>query len=63
MSKFVIIDNDCGIDDAWALNFLLNLDTNIKVLAITCVDGNTSVDNVIKNNLYFLKTAGRCEVI
>ncbi|XP_014271522.1 nucleoside hydrolase [Halyomorpha halys] len=62
MSKLVIIDNDCGIDDAWALNFLLNLDDTIKILAITCVDGNTGVDNVIKNNLYFLKTAERAEI-
>ena len=62
MSNLIIIDNDCGIDDAWALNFLLNLDKNIKILAITCVKGNTTVDNVYKNNIYFLNTAGRSEV-
>lgn len=46
-----IIDTDCGVDDAAAL--IMALDAHyrkeIKILAITCVAGNTDVDHVVKN--------------
>ncbi|KAK9510737.1 hypothetical protein O3M35_005463 [Rhynocoris fuscipes] len=61
MKRLVIVDNDSGVDDIWALNILLN-SSDIKVLGITCVNGNTTVDNVCRNNLYFLTTIGRCDI-
>ncbi|KAL0129337.1 hypothetical protein PUN28_004204 [Cardiocondyla obscurior] len=49
--KNVIIDCDAGIDDALALIVLLagHTDGRIKIKAITCVNGNTNVDNVVRN--------------
>jgi purine nucleosidase len=41
-----IIDTDCGIDDAQAVFLGLHY---WDVVAITCVAGNTIVDNVVKN--------------
>lgn len=60
--KYVVVDNDCGIDDAWALNVLLNSKSSLELLAITCVNGNTDVDHVCANNSYFLKVAGKSEI-
>jgi len=49
--RYVIIDTDCGIDDALAI--MLAADCHKKglmqLLAITCCYGNTSIDNVVKN--------------
>lgn len=36
---------------------------NVKVLAITCVDGNTTMENVIKNTWRILNGNQRSEVI
>ncbi|XP_029905059.1 inosine-uridine preferring nucleoside hydrolase [Myripristis murdjan] len=46
--KFVIIDTDCGIDDAQAIMMALAA-PHIQVLGITCVFGNTTVENVCQN--------------
>jgi inosine-uridine nucleoside N-ribohydrolase len=47
----IIVDCDAGIDDALALFILLagHREKIINVKAITCVNGNTTVNNVIKN--------------
>ncbi|XP_071565882.1 nucleoside hydrolase-like isoform X1 [Temnothorax nylanderi] len=47
----IIVDCDAGIDDALALIVLLagHTDGRIHVKAITCVNGNTKVDNVVRN--------------
>jgi inosine-uridine nucleoside N-ribohydrolase len=42
----VIIDTDCGVDDAFAILFGLE---SYDVIAITCVSGNSYVDNVCNN--------------
>lgn len=54
----IIVDVDAGTDDAWALFMLLRaMDEGLcDILAITCVHGNTSVDNVVKNVFRILKT-------
>ncbi|KAL6266964.1 hypothetical protein P5V15_000048 [Pogonomyrmex californicus] len=47
----IIVDCDAGIDDALALIILLagHTDKRLNVKAITCVNGNTKVDNVVRN--------------
>lgn len=47
----IVVDCDAGIDDALALIILLagHTDRRINIKAITCVNGNTKVDNVVKN--------------
>lgn len=44
----VIIDTDCGLDDAMAIMLAL-AEPEVEVLAITCVFGNTKVDKVVVN--------------
>lgn len=47
----VIVDCDAGIDDALALFLLLTAhkEERLNVEAVTCVFGNTTVNNVVKN--------------
>ena len=60
MFKKLLLDVDCGVDDAQAI--MLVLASTAKVLGITCVHGNTTVENVCKNVLRVLKVCGRFEV-
>lgn len=63
--KLVIFDTDMGFDDAWALQMILKAEKylkNVQVLAITVVNGNTTVDNVIKNTYHILNGLGRTDV-
>ena len=53
----VIVDVDTGMDDALALLFLAR-DPRIHLLAVTCVAGNTDVDQVVRNTLNVLHAAG-----
>lgn len=65
IEKYVIFDTDGGTDDAWALLMLLQAEKhlkNIKLLAITCVHGNTTIDNVIKNTYHILRLMDRSDV-
>jgi inosine-uridine nucleoside N-ribohydrolase len=64
ISRNVIIDVDVGSDDAWACLMLLKFEKkyNIKVQAITCVHGNTTVTNVAKNLIRVLRTIDRLDV-
>lgn len=54
-----------GADDAWALQMLLKAEKlmkNIKVIAITTVFGNTTVENAIKNTYRILDGLERTDV-
>jgi purine nucleosidase len=46
-----IVDTDCGVDDAQALFVLLSRHQRglLRVAAITCTHGNTSLHNVVQN--------------
>ncbi|XP_035508947.1 inosine-uridine preferring nucleoside hydrolase isoform X1 [Morone saxatilis] len=59
--KLVIIDTDCGIDDAQAIMMALAA-PNIEVLAVTCVFGNAAVENVCQNVLRVLSVC-KCKGI
>lgn len=60
----VIIDVDVGVDDYFAILLLLNAEKhgNIKIEAIFCTAGNTSLNNVCKNVMRLLKTVNRLDV-
>lgn len=62
--KFVVLDCDTGSDDAWALLFLLKADRvkKVNLLGVTCVNGNTSVDNAVENTLKILELSNRSNV-
>jgi pyrimidine-specific ribonucleoside hydrolase len=57
----VILDVDTGVDDALAI-LLAARHPSLELLAISCVDGNTPVDNVVTNTLTVLDAAGRPDV-
>ncbi|XP_030063339.1 uncharacterized protein LOC115472937 isoform X2 [Microcaecilia unicolor] len=59
--KLLLIDVDCGTDDAQAIMMALAA-PNVKILGITCVTGNTSLDNVCKNVLRVLKVCKRLDI-
>lgn len=63
--KFIIFDTDMGTDDVWALMMLLKAEKyfrNIKLLAITCVFGNSTMDNVLNNTFAILDNMMRSDV-
>ena len=57
----VIADVDTGVDDALALTFLAR-SPRIDLRAVTCVAGNTDVDQVLRNTLDVLALAGRPDI-
>ncbi|XP_063306623.1 inosine-uridine preferring nucleoside hydrolase-like [Pelobates fuscus] len=59
--KLLLIDVDCGTDDAQAIMMAI-ASPNVKILGITCVGGNTVLDNVCKNVLRVLKLCNRCDI-
>lgn len=65
IEKHVIFDTDMGCDDAWALQMILKAEKNLKklkVLAITLVNGNTTIDNALKNTYRILDGLDRTDV-
>lgn len=61
MVTHLIADVDTGIDDALALLFLIR-HPDVHLLAVTCVAGNTNVDQVVRNTLDVLQAAGAGDV-
>ncbi|KAM9710666.1 inosine-uridine preferring nucleoside hydrolase [Menidia menidia] len=61
MSKLLIVDVDCGVDDAQAIMLALAA-PHVRILAVTCVHGNTTVENVCKNTLRVLQACQRLEI-
>ena len=57
----VVLDVDTGVDDACAL-LLAALHPALDLRAVSCVGGNASVDEVVRNTLLVLETAGRPDV-
>ncbi len=57
----VILDVDTGIDDAFAL-LLAARHPALNLLGVTCVAGNAPLDDVVRNTLTVLETAGRTDV-
>ena len=62
MSKTsIILDVDTGVDDAFAVLFAAR-HAQLNLLGVTCVDGNTNVDQVVANTLKVLDAAGAAEI-
>lgn len=57
----MVIDCDAGIDDAVAIMIALS-QPNVDLIGITCVNGNTAIDNVTVNVLRVLQTCQRLEI-
>ena len=57
----VIMDVDTGIDDAFALMLAVR-HPDVDLRAVTCVGGNTGVDQVVANTCYVLDAAGAGEI-
>lgn len=61
MKRNLILDVDTGVDDAFAILFAAR-HPDINLLGITCVDGNTNLENVIANTLKTLDAAGAGDI-
>lgn len=57
----LILDVDTGIDDAFALLFAAR-HPEINLLGVTCVDGNTNLNQVVINTLKVLDAAGAGDI-
>ena len=54
MKQKIIIDTDCGSDDAMAIAMAMN-DTKYEVLMISTVAGNVTLDQATDNTLLTLE--------
>ncbi|XP_049450511.1 inosine-uridine preferring nucleoside hydrolase isoform X1 [Epinephelus fuscoguttatus] len=61
MKKKLLVDVDCGVDDAQAIMLALAA-PNVELLGVTCVHGNTTVENVCKNTLRVLQACNKLEI-
>ncbi|XP_059819862.1 inosine-uridine preferring nucleoside hydrolase-like isoform X1 [Hypanus sabinus] len=59
--KLLLVDVDCGVDDAQAIMMALAT-PHVQILGITCCHGNTTIDNVCRNVLRVLKVCHRSEI-
>lgn len=59
--KKLLVDADCGVDDAQAIMMALAV-PDVQILGISCVHGNTNVDNVCKNVLRVLDVCKHMEI-
>ena len=57
----VILDVDTGVDDALAL-LLASTSPHLNLIAVTCVHGNVTLDQVVPNTLNVLHHARRTDV-
>nr|XP_033804527.1 LOW QUALITY PROTEIN: inosine-uridine preferring nucleoside hydrolase-like [Geotrypetes seraphini] len=59
--KLLLVDVDCGVDDAQAIMMAL-ASPNVEILGITCCFGNASIENVCRNVLRILSVCDRTEI-
>src|ERR1700712_201318 len=58
----IVLDVDTGVDDACAILFAA-LHPALDLLAVSCVDGNAPLDDVVRNTLTVLDACGREDVL
>jgi len=61
-ARKVLIDTDCGVDDAIAIMLALASPQEVDVVGITTVSGNVPLESVMDNVLRLLTFAGRLDV-
>ncbi|XP_070799472.1 inosine-uridine preferring nucleoside hydrolase-like [Pituophis catenifer annectens] len=61
MKKLLLIDADCGVDDAQAIMMAL-ANPSVEVLGITCTYGNTLLENTSRNVLRVLQVCNKLEI-
>ncbi|XP_062983563.1 nucleoside hydrolase-like [Elgaria multicarinata webbii] len=61
MKKLLLIDVDCGVDDAQALMMAL-ASPSVEVLGITCCYGNSLLENTCRNVLRVLHVCNKLEI-
>jgi len=61
-AKKILIDTDCGVDDAIAIMMALASPDEVSVLGITTVSGNVPLANVVDNVLRLMSFLGRTEI-
>lgn len=59
--KLLLVDVDCGVDDAQAIMMALAA-PNVEFLGITCCFGNAPLENVCRNVLRVLQVCDRSEI-
>jgi inosine-uridine nucleoside N-ribohydrolase len=59
--KNILVDTDCGVDDAVAIMIAL-ASSELKVLGLTTVNGNVGVEQVTENVLRLLPFLGRKDI-
>ncbi|XP_041127623.1 inosine-uridine preferring nucleoside hydrolase-like isoform X1 [Polyodon spathula] len=59
--KLLLVDADCGVDDAQALMMALAA-PQVQVLGVTCCFGNAPIENVCRNTLRVLRVCNRTEI-
>lgn len=60
--ELIIVDTDVGVDDALALLLAMANPARCKVLAITCVGGNTELPRVYTNTLRILNYCKQLQI-
>lgn len=62
--KNVIMDVDVGTDDAWAIFLMLDAERRglVKLKAITCIHGNSTIDNIGRNVIRLLEAVNRTDI-
>lgn len=62
MKKLLLMDVDCGVDDAAAIMMAL-ASPSAEVLGITCCYGNAFLENTCRNALRVLHVCNKLEVL
>ncbi|KAM9320781.1 uncharacterized protein PAF06_005300 [Gastrophryne carolinensis] len=57
----LLLDVDCGVDDAQAIMMAIAV-PEVEIVGITCCFGNSSIENVCKNVLRVLQVCNKMEI-
>ena len=56
--KILLVDCDPGVDDCAALMMIMAQIPSVKLVGITCANGNTSLEQMLLNTLRIVKLCG-----
>nr|XP_039267895.1 inosine-uridine preferring nucleoside hydrolase-like [Styela clava] len=61
--KYILIDCDPGVDDCFAITMALSQNPKVKVVGITCVNGNVNIKQVAINTVKTVKLCGMLDQV